>query len=661
MRYEVRINGQEIGSLEEGDIERRASVWQKANANVEVIDVVTHVSVSLSDFLAQTPKVAAVVAQGAASSLPSRPQSAGLLDQFDSLLAPGHFEVRVNGQVLGVLGAPDVIRRSKNWGGMNVEVSSPLIGVLSLDAWLKRMASRFEPLLWPSSPDSKQYTLRINGQVAAQGLSRAEIEWRAAHQLIGAGSEVGASGGSYVSLADFVANKPVVSPAPPPPTPTPQLPLGATKTPLPQVGPGPYFVRINGQLLGPLSRIDIEKRSQRWLPARVEVAELSAGPFAEIDDFLRMPVAPAPAPVLPPPLPSPQISGPQPALKSPVAVAALTLITLNFYWLYWLANTYKRIRQLNPNATKITPGKAVGFLFIPIFGALWFIWIAFSLPRATVRAGGPRADSHRFACAAAGVMCLMGSLWPWGFALPMLSAQIAWIAGCEILFLGFIAYCQAMLNSAAFAAAGGPARSRPRGVLATAAGLAAASAMLGFFASPRDVTPILERAHQLAASGDFEAAARELQVNAPEAKYELAFLYKNGLGVKQDSERAVALLREAAEAGLPDAQTALGLCYATGDGVQPDPITAITWYRKAAAQSDNNGAILLGLAYAAGNGVEQDPGKAYMWFTVAANRGDPYAASEKTVAANVLTDPAQKERAEKEAAEELQREAGGQR
>jgi hypothetical protein len=362
-----------------------------------------------------------------------------------------------------------------------------------------------------------------------------------------------------------------------------------------------------------------------------------------------------------------QLTQPLPQRLSPTLVAGLTLITLNFYWLYWLWTTYKRIRLINPAATKITPGKAWGFLFIPIFGAFWLIRIVFDLPRAIQHIQGNATTGMRFGRSAASAMCIVGSLWPLGLnyssiGLPV-SAGILWIAGCEALILGFLAYCQAALNRAAPTSTGGAPtkRQQPERLLLVAVGAAACCAVLAFSYSLRPTHgQLAQQAQEALGGGDFVKAASLLEkMTTPEAKLQLASLYKNGLGVDQDTEKAVSLVTDAANTGLAIAETTLGHWYANGEGVKANPTTAVAWYHKAASQGDKTAAVLLGLAYAAGDGVEQDPAEAYMWFTVAEKHGNDYATSEKAILGDLLT-AAQKERAEDQARVKIAHESGGQ-
>lgn len=61
------------------------------------------------------------------------------------------------------------------------------------------------------------------------------------------------------------------------------------------------------------------------------------------------------------------------------------ILTANIYWLFWAYKTYKEVRAHTPGATDITPGKAVGFLFIPFFNIFWFFRLMVDMPRAIRR------------------------------------------------------------------------------------------------------------------------------------------------------------------------------------------------------------------------------------------------------------------------------------
>ena len=69
----------------------------------------------------------------------------------------------------------------------------------------------------------------------------------------------------------------------------------------------------------------------------------------------------------------------------PYWFAALSLSLPYLAWLIWLYRRYAEIRVADPAATKIPPGRAVGFMFIPIFNLVWLLWIFFDLGRALRR------------------------------------------------------------------------------------------------------------------------------------------------------------------------------------------------------------------------------------------------------------------------------------
>lgn len=61
------------------------------------------------------------------------------------------------------------------------------------------------------------------------------------------------------------------------------------------------------------------------------------------------------------------------------------LLTFNIYWLVWLYTIYQEIRAHWPEATKLTPGKAVGLLFVPFFNIYWGLRVLIDFPRAIAR------------------------------------------------------------------------------------------------------------------------------------------------------------------------------------------------------------------------------------------------------------------------------------
>ena len=87
-------------------------------------------------------------------------------------------------------------------------------------------------------------------------------------------------------------------------------------------------------------------------------------------------------------------------------------------------------------------------------------------------------------------------------------------------------------------------------------------------------------------------------VNA-QAAYELAILYREGLGVAADASQSFQLLQKAAEANYVPAMPLLSDAYAD----QKTPVSAqraTYWATKAAEAGDPTGWLILGFEYAAG-------------------------------------------------------------
>lgn len=89
------------------------------------------------------------------------------------------------------------------------------------------------------------------------------------------------------------------------------------------------------------------------------------------------------------------------------------------------------------------------------------------------------------------------------------------------------------------------------------------------------------------------AAARGIAL----AEYRLAQRYLEANGVKQDTQKAVALFESAAAKGLSDAMNDLGVLYADGKFVPKDDPRGMAYYRQAAEHGNSYAAFNLGRAY----------------------------------------------------------------
>ena len=108
----------------------------------------------------------------------------------------------------------------------------------------------------------------------------------------------------------------------------------------------------------------------------------------------------------------------------------------------------------------------------------------------------------------------------------------------------------------------------------------------------------------------------------PEAQYQLAAMYKEGLGLKQDQRQAVSWYHQAAEQGHKQAQASLGYMYSKGLGIQQSQGQALHWYLKAAEQGVMSAQYNLAYIYDKAQGTRQNYPQAAFWYEKAAEQGD---------------------------------------
>lgn len=111
-----------------------------------------------------------------------------------------------------------------------------------------------------------------------------------------------------------------------------------------------------------------------------------------------------------------------------------------------------------------------------------------------------------------------------------------------------------------------------------------------------------------------------------EAEYELGANYTSGVIFPQDLGQALIWYQRAADHGNAAAQYRLGVFYASGITVLPDPAQAAAWYRRAAEQGDHDAEVALGLLYETGQPGQKNTGQAAIWYRRAADAGNSEAA-----------------------------------
>ncbi|PSU90591.1 hypothetical protein C0W35_17090 [Photobacterium kishitanii] len=106
----------------------------------------------------------------------------------------------------------------------------------------------------------------------------------------------------------------------------------------------------------------------------------------------------------------------------------------------------------------------------------------------------------------------------------------------------------------------------------------------------------------------------------PDAQYNLAICYQNGIGVTASEEKALKWYLAAANLNHVDAQCNLGVCYENGYGVIASEEEAVKWYLAAANLNHADAQFNLAVCYEKGNGVTASMEEAVKWYLAAANQ-----------------------------------------
>ncbi len=114
--------------------------------------------------------------------------------------------------------------------------------------------------------------------------------------------------------------------------------------------------------------------------------------------------------------------------------------------------------------------------------------------------------------------------------------------------------------------------------------------------------------------------------NDPAAMRNIGHLYRRGLGVEQDYQKAMTWYKRAATLGLDRAQANVAGMYLAGEGVEQDYAQAANWFAQAAQQGHVISQYNLALLLENGLGVRKDERMALGWFAIAAEAGHPESA-----------------------------------
>ncbi len=104
---------------------------------------------------------------------------------------------------------------------------------------------------------------------------------------------------------------------------------------------------------------------------------------------------------------------------------------------------------------------------------------------------------------------------------------------------------------------------------------------------------------------------RAAKAEHPEAFYNLALCFLQGIGREKNERLAARLFFHAAEKGCAEAKYNLGLCYAKGVGVKQDMEKAAHWWQEAADAGIRDAMLNLAICYRHGLGVSVDEARAH--------------------------------------------------
>jgi TPR repeat protein len=127
--------------------------------------------------------------------------------------------------------------------------------------------------------------------------------------------------------------------------------------------------------------------------------------------------------------------------------------------------------------------------------------------------------------------------------------------------------------------------------------------------------------------GNYKEASKWLQLASQKgharAQYNLAILYKSGLGFDYDITRAAEWFEKSAIQGFAPAQFNLGSLYLWGKGVEKNPKSAQEWLLKAARQGHREALTSLGSLYFRGDFLKKNWVRSFASYSLAKARGAP--------------------------------------
>jgi TPR repeat protein len=132
-------------------------------------------------------------------------------------------------------------------------------------------------------------------------------------------------------------------------------------------------------------------------------------------------------------------------------------------------------------------------------------------------------------------------------------------------------------------------------------------------------------------AGDFEKAMYYFDVaekrGSIQAKFNLGYMYRNGLGVKTDIQKAVDYFFDAANAGDQKSAHELGDLYSRLDQTDPHKSLGINYLIRASKNGEESALIRLASIFADGDGVPQNDVLAYAMLKYCERKNEPFSVS----------------------------------
>lgn len=129
----------------------------------------------------------------------------------------------------------------------------------------------------------------------------------------------------------------------------------------------------------------------------------------------------------------------------PVTFALLLIVTVNLYWLVWLYQTIRVLRDAKISPEWQTPGRSLIYVFVPFVNLFWVLYLICVLPRQirqltlTVE---PNPETGNFAAALASVIWFLGLISGFlCYVFPQFAVE------CLFLDLMFFTYTQSHLRA----------------------------------------------------------------------------------------------------------------------------------------------------------------------------------------------------------------------